>query len=199
MSPRGVPIPDVREQLLAAAERVLASAGPHGLTGRAISREAGCAAGMLNLHFGSLNSFLAEFIVREFTARAAALDALREQIGRRTVVDNLTEAALSLAQSSTIGVAQLVGARPDLRSAVADRLSRSHSGVDNLAGRIAGYLSAEVTHGRLRHDTDVQMIALALVSTVHDLLNNHPWSIDAAARTFPRLVRALLRGCLVED
>src|SRR5262252_2682905 len=41
--PRGVGIPEVREQLFAATDRVLARAGPSGLTTRAITAEAGAA------------------------------------------------------------------------------------------------------------------------------------------------------------
>ena len=37
--PRGVAIPELRQQLFAAAERVIAASGVSGLTGRAVTRE----------------------------------------------------------------------------------------------------------------------------------------------------------------
>lgn len=43
--PTGVAIRDVREQLFAAAERVLLRDGPSALTSRAVTSEAGCAKG----------------------------------------------------------------------------------------------------------------------------------------------------------
>jgi AcrR family transcriptional regulator len=41
--PTGVALRDAREQLFAAAERVLLRAGPNGLTSRAVTAEAGVA------------------------------------------------------------------------------------------------------------------------------------------------------------
>ena len=54
---RGVAIPEVREQLFAAADRVLTRTGPAGLTTRAITAEAGVANGVLHRHFRDLDSF----------------------------------------------------------------------------------------------------------------------------------------------
>jgi hypothetical protein len=49
--PTGVALPDPREQLFAAAERILRRAGPQALTSRALTTEAGCAKGVLHRHF----------------------------------------------------------------------------------------------------------------------------------------------------
>src|SRR5919197_6624021 len=75
VSPRGVAIPQVKEQLFRAAERVLSRDGADGLTSRAITREAGVAKGLLYNHFGDLDEFLAELIIDR--ARRAAQDAAR--------------------------------------------------------------------------------------------------------------------------
>lgn len=63
MSPRGVAIPGLRQQLFQATERVLVRAGPGGLTGRAITREAGCSTGLLYNHFNTLEANLTEAAV----------------------------------------------------------------------------------------------------------------------------------------
>src|SRR5580700_4660424 len=55
---RGVAIPEVREQLFAAADRVLARDGPAGLTTRAVTAEAGVANGVMHRHFRDLDEFL---------------------------------------------------------------------------------------------------------------------------------------------
>src|SRR5882757_5631726 len=95
MSPRGVAIPNVREQLFEAAERLLgADAGP--LSGRAVTREAGCAAGLLHNHFGDFDTFLVEFVIDRFRRYASSVTTLPSLAGEGTVAANLTDAALSL-------------------------------------------------------------------------------------------------------
>src|SRR3954453_11954197 len=61
--PTGVALRDVREQLFAAAERVLLRDGPHALTSRAVTVEAGVAKGVLHKHFADFDAFLAELVV----------------------------------------------------------------------------------------------------------------------------------------
>ena len=56
--PTGVAIRDVRQQLFAAAERVLLRDGPSGLTSRAVTAEAGCAKGVLHRHFADFPLFV---------------------------------------------------------------------------------------------------------------------------------------------
>ena len=70
--PRGVAIPEVREQLFAAADRILGRAGPAGLTTRAITAEAGVANGVLHRHFRDLDAFLAEFTASRPAASTAS-------------------------------------------------------------------------------------------------------------------------------
>ena len=72
MSPRGVAIPKVNEQLFDAADRVLAREGPTGLTSRAVTEEAGCAKGILHNHFTDFDSFLVEFVLTGFVAQQRA-------------------------------------------------------------------------------------------------------------------------------
>ncbi|HZE30218.1 MAG TPA: TetR family transcriptional regulator, partial [Actinoallomurus sp.] len=61
--PTGVAIRDVREQLFAAAERILVRDGPNALTSRAVTTEAGCAKGVLHRHFADFDAFLAELVL----------------------------------------------------------------------------------------------------------------------------------------
>ncbi|HXP54279.1 MAG TPA: TetR family transcriptional regulator, partial [Streptosporangiaceae bacterium] len=60
--PTGVALPDPREQLFAAAERILLRDGPQALTSRAVTTEAGCAKGVLHRHFADFDDFLAELV-----------------------------------------------------------------------------------------------------------------------------------------
>src|SRR5438067_10276119 len=90
--PTGVALRDPREQLLAAAERILLSGGPTALTSRAVTTEAGVAKGVLHRHFTDFDAFLAELVLD----RAARIDdqaaALRAAAGTGAVADNLTRA-----------------------------------------------------------------------------------------------------------
>ena len=61
--PRGVRIAEPRQHLFAAAERVIAAAGPSGLTSRAVTREAGVATGLLFTHFMNFDDFLVGYAV----------------------------------------------------------------------------------------------------------------------------------------
>lgn len=114
MSPRGVAIPDLREHLFEAAQRVLAQEGPSGLTSRAITREAGVAKGVLHNHFTDLDGFLAEFMMERFRLIAEQASKLRARAGQGTVVGNLTEAVLSVFGGHAAELVGLATARPEL-------------------------------------------------------------------------------------
>ena len=60
--PTGVALHDPREQLFAAAERILLRDGPQALTSRAVTTEAGCAKGVLHRHFADFDDFLAALV-----------------------------------------------------------------------------------------------------------------------------------------
>ena len=96
MSPRGVAIPEVREQLFQATDRLLARNGSPGLTTRAITSEAGVANGMLHRHFSDLDAFLGEFAADRLHAIADSAAALPARAGPGTVTGNLTTATLAL-------------------------------------------------------------------------------------------------------
>jgi AcrR family transcriptional regulator len=193
VSPRGVAIPDVQSQLFDAAEEILLRDGPHALTGRAITREAGCAAGLLHKHFGDLEQFLTQLIVRRFRIQAEGAAELPARAGGATVEDNLTEAALALFESRTLATAHLVIARPSLRPLVETALASGAPGLPEVTVSIATYLARETELGRVAESADCHSIALALVGTVHHLLLTSP-SAGTPDTTVRRLVRALTVG-----
>lgn len=61
--PTGVHLPNARELLFDAAERVLCRNGVSGLTSRAVTDEAGVAKGVMHRHFSEFDAFLAELIL----------------------------------------------------------------------------------------------------------------------------------------
>ncbi|WP_411126623.1 TetR/AcrR family transcriptional regulator [Streptomyces sp. x-19] len=171
MSPRGVAIPDVRERLFAAAERLLARAGPGALTSRAITAEAGCSKGLLHAHFADgLDEFVADLCLDRFARTAHQAARLPEKAGQDSVAANLGTVAGTLLDSAGPVIAGLALTRPAAAQRIRTALRDGAPGFDAMQEAITDYLDAERRLGRLAPDTDTGAVALALVGTVHHLL-----------------------------
>jgi AcrR family transcriptional regulator len=191
VSPRGVAIPDVEEQLFQAAERVLFRDGPDGLTGRAITDEAGVAKGLLYNHFSDLDEFLAELIVDRARAAADEASRLPQSAGSGTVGGNLTDAAVTLLRSHAFAIAGIVHSRPGLMGRLHDHPVTTLDGVE---AAFAEYLAGERRLGRVAADADVEAFALILVGTLHHLFMTQRTSSPSLRKQIRRIVDALLAG-----
>jgi AcrR family transcriptional regulator len=197
VSPRGVAVPDVREQLFAAAERVLLRAGPAAVTGREVTREAGVATGLLNSHFTGLDEFLAQLVLDRGRRAADEVAHLRARTGRGDVLDNVAAAALSFG-SRVPALAALVRARP----ALADRLGADPAAAAALTGierEFAAYLDAERELGRIAPDADTPTLALAVIGTVHHLVATDRAGAPDLAERVRRIVKAVLTGVVLSS
>ncbi|RKT53778.1 TetR/AcrR family transcriptional regulator [Saccharothrix australiensis] len=191
--PTGIAIRDVREQLFAAADRILLRDGPSALTSRTVTAEAGCAKGVLHRHFADFDAFLAEFVLDRVDRMDAQAAALRGAAGTGDVVGNLTDALTALFGSVAVAIVSLVTFRDELRA----RLRRDWpAGVPVLteaATMLADYLAAERDLGRLAADADVDALAPTLIGAGHllyaDRTGERP--ADDAVR---RMVTAVLGG-----
>ena len=191
MSPRGVAIPELREQLFAATDRLLERAGPAGLTSRAITEEAGVAKGVLHNHFADLDSFLGAYAVDRIRALAARAEQLEALAGQQTVTTNLTEAAMTLFGPTALTVSRLTLARPSLLSRIIDAFGSGSDQLGPVEAAIASYLDAEQKLGRVNASLDTNTLALALVGSVHHLFFPRPGQpLERAA--VERIVAALL-------
>lgn len=168
--PRGVAIVNARELLFDAAERVLASQGPAGLTNRAITAEAGCAKGLLYNHFADLDEFIAQLVLRHFERVAGESVNLAARVGTGTVSRNLTDAALALLGSHGSAIAAVALSRPGVSERLRDAWQRGAPGFAAIESALIGYLHAEQAAGRLDAAADPQAIALAIVGVAHHLL-----------------------------
>ena len=165
--PTGVALRDPREQLFAAAERVLLRSGPNALTSRAVTDEAGVAKGVLHRHFADFDTFLAELVLD----RIGRLDglALRGAAGTGTVTDNLTTALSAVFGPVAVAIVGLVTFRDGLRTRLR---AAGLAGIPLLAQAttmIATYLQAERDLGRIAADADVDTLALTLIGSAHML------------------------------
>lgn len=182
-----------RSQLIEAAERVLSRDGVQGVTGRAVTREAGCATGLLYRYFDDLDDLLIALVTARFQAQAEEWAALPTLAGTRTVSENVIDAGLALLDSRALALAGLVSARPKLAAAVARSLSGGAAGFPDLTGSLAAYLEAEQRLCRVGVDTDCQTVAFLLVAAAHHLLFGHGTPAPVALRPLIERVIAALR------
>ncbi|MDN3297578.1 TetR family transcriptional regulator [Streptomyces ficellus] len=193
MSPRGVAIPDLRERLFDAAQRVLAREGPAALTSRAITTEAGCAKGLLHAHFDGLDAFVAELVLDRFARTARQAEELGSRAGHATVAENLVTVALTLVNSLHPTVVGLAMTRAESSARVRQALAAGAPGFASIEAAITAYLTEEQRLGRLASGTDTATVALALVGTVHHLLMTNWTGTPVPRERVERLV-ALLVG-----
>ncbi|KOX11489.1 MULTISPECIES: TetR/AcrR family transcriptional regulator [unclassified Streptomyces] len=190
MSPRGVAIPDLRERLFEAAERVVARDGAAALTSRAVTAEAGCAKGVLHTHFEGLDEFVAELVLDRFTRTAALATALPEKAGSGSVTGNLVDLATAML-SLDPGVVGLAVTRPAAALRVREAWAAGAPGFDAIQASIETYLGAEQRLKRVADGLDVGSVALALVGTLHHLLMTGRPGAPRPQDRVERLVHAL--------
>ncbi|MDP4505439.1 TetR/AcrR family transcriptional regulator [Nonomuraea turcica] len=191
MSPRGVAVPEIRRRLFDAARTVLLREGPGGLSGRAITREAGVATGLLYNHFGDLDGFLTEFIADGARENAGVLAQLGSRVGAGTVAGNLTQAALAFGTYLPAAV-ELVRVRPALTDRLHQALASNLPTLAEIQRSFAAYLAAEQEQGRLGPGTDTGALALALVATAHHLFTSQPPPSADPDEDLRRVVSALI-------
>ncbi|MFE0760328.1 TetR/AcrR family transcriptional regulator [Streptomyces smyrnaeus] len=192
MSPRGVAVPDIRERLFAAAERVVARGGPGALTSRAVTDEAGCSKGMLHAHFGGgLDEFVGELVLDRFSRTAALAAELPQRAGQETVTANLAAVGTALLTSAGPAMAGLAVTRPGAAARFRDAMAAGAPGFASVQEAVAAYLTGEQRLGRVAAEADPEALALALVGTAHHLLmTSWPGAPDPAAQLH-RVIAAL--------
>ncbi|MEW2368115.1 TetR/AcrR family transcriptional regulator [Streptomyces sp. NPDC006656] len=192
MSPRGVAIPDLRERLFAAAERVVARDGAAALTSRAVTAEAGCAKGVLHTHFAGLDEFVAELVLDRFARMARLARTLPARAGQGEVAANLAEVALGLLDSLDPGVVGLALTRPAAALHTREALRSGAPGFAGIEDSVRAYLDGERARGRVPAGLDCGTVALALVGTVHHLLMTRGPEGPDPRETTARLIAALV-------
>lgn len=191
MSPRGVAVPEIRRRLFDAARSVLLREGPGGLSGRAITREAGVATGLLYNHFGDLDGFLAEFIADGARQTAGTVAQLGSRVGEGTVADNLAQAALAFG-AYLPAAAELVRSRPALADRLHQALASNLPTLAEIQETFTAYLESEREGGRLAPGADTGALALALVATAHHLFTTQPPPSSDPENDLRRVVAALI-------
>lgn len=190
---RGVAIPEVREQLFAAADRVLAREGPAGLTTRAVTAEAGVANGVMHRHFRDLEEFLASFVASRLGVIGDGAAMLPGRAGDGTVTGNLTEAAVAIFGTSAQALMSLVAAKPELGQAL-EHAAGGAGGLGDIEQHFAAYLDAEKRLGRIGGGADTETLAFTLLGTVHHLILTRRSNAPGLREQVSRIVAALVAG-----
>ena len=195
--PTGTALRDPRDQLFAAAERILLRAGPSGLTSRAVTTEAGCAKGVLHRHFADFDAFLAELVLDRVLRIGDQADALRAAAGTGTVAGLLTSALTEVFGPVALAILGLVTFRDDLRARLRLVTPAGLPVLTEAAAMIAAYLGVEQDLGRVPAEADVDTLALTLIGAGHLLFAGQPGTgpDEAAVR---KVVAAVLAGAAPE-
>ncbi|WP_229070033.1 TetR family transcriptional regulator [Actinoplanes sp. DH11] len=164
--PRGVAVPEPRQQLFAAAERVVARDGLSRLTSRAVTAEAGVATGLLFKHFTNFDKFLTGYAVDRAFQITASVAGLPGRAGSGTVGGTLSEALLATPMDTLQALIRVMADRPGLTAAVEAVLGAGSAGLAPLEHAAAGYLRAEQHLGRLPAAADTGALALAAVGAL---------------------------------
>ena len=181
--PTGMAIRDPRGQLFEAAERVLLSDGPGGLTSRAVTAEAGVAKGVLHRHFADFDAFLAELTLDRVARIRTQATALRAMAGSGTVAGNLATALPEVFSPAILALIRLVIARDDLRARLRAATGSRIPLLSESTAMIADYLTAERDLGRIPASTDISTLAPTLIGAAHLLFTDTDGAPKPAAIT----------------
>ena len=195
--PTGVAIRDVREQLFAAADRVLLRDGPSALTSRAVTDEAGCAKGVLHRHFEDFDAFLAEFVLDRVERMDPQAATLRESAGTGSVVGNLADALTALFSSVAVAIVPLLIFRDQLRARLRETWPAGVPVLTEAATMVAGYLTAERDLGRIASDAEVDGLAPMLIGTAHLLFADRT-GVAPDAEAVRKMVASVVGGVVRE-
>src|SRR5438067_486547 len=182
--PTGVALRDPREQLFAAAERILLRGGPSALTSRAVTTEAGVAKGVLHRHFADFDAFLAALVLDRAGRVEDQAGMLRESAGTGTVAGHVGAALVTLFSPVAVEIVALLTFRDRLRARLRAAGVTGSARIPVLTeatAMIAGYLAAERDLGRVAADADVDTLAFTLIGAGHLLFADRESTPPAAA------------------
>ena len=196
--------PAIREQLIDAAERLLADRQVSAITTRDIARAAGLSVGVLYNYFTDKNDLVVAALLRRYDAQLAVFEAGLPTAGQGDVEANLVryaEAVFDLASGTLPSIAGLMS-DPSLMRRFFAEIHGPGYGMERTLGQVAAYLAAEQRLGRLgRFDVPAatttlmgSMIALGLQGMVGGARPADDAAGEDGRAQIPGVVRTLLGG-----
>ena len=101
------------------------------------------------------------------------------------MVENLTEAALSLFGSNALAIFSLATSRPSLILRLRQSAAAGSPSLQEIEATFAAYLDAEKKLGRIAADADTETLALSLIGAVHHLFVTDRLNDPISARCAP--------------
>ena len=159
----------VRDHILDAAHRVIATQGLAAASTRAVAAEAGIATGTVYNYFDNRLALLAQAISRRIRLRARPIDDLVAEAGKATVAANLRKVARQAAEvlDEMVPLFAAAFSEGSLLEALHGELAAGEMPVDP-ARYLERYLLAERELGRIAPDADCRAAANTVVSLCHD-------------------------------
>ena len=196
------PPPDLKERLIAATEKLLASQGLGCVSTRDIAKEANVAEGALYHHFGDKAELILSVVLQQVGDFPEVLQSLPLKIGENTVQKNL-ETVLESAFAFHHRIAPLVCslfADQELLVKVRGMMAERSMGPARSVFAISAYLRAEQQLGRVSPSAVPETIAeLLLAVSFNRAMQDHFFFGGAegdakARRKLREAVRALMVG-----
>ncbi|MEV6056528.1 TetR family transcriptional regulator [Streptomyces sp. NPDC052107] len=179
--PTGIALRDARDQLFAAAERVLLRDGANAPTSRAVTTEAGVTKGLLHRHFADFDEFLTQFVLDRIGRIEIQATVLRDAAGTGSVVAHLTRTLTDLFGSIALRIVGLVISRDAVRTRLRERTGGGVPVLRDTTRMISSHLAAEREHGRVAADADIDTLAPTLIGAAHLLFADREGTSPAPA------------------
>jgi len=183
-----------REEIVAAAAKVMREQGYAQATTKVIARTAGYSEAMLYKHFRDKTDLFLSVLADELPALGATLAELTADPGRAPLRDNLARVArLALAfYADSVPIAISMFSSRDLLRSHRERVGGAGPRIP-LKG-VEDYLRAEVSLGRLEADTDVEAAASLLLGACFQQAFLASYEETEPADLAGRLADTLLAG-----
>jgi AcrR family transcriptional regulator len=184
-----------REEILAAAARIMRTEGYARATTKAIAREAGFSEAALYKHFRDKSEIFLSVLAEQLPGLAEVLRGLEDRAGERTVRANLEEvAATAIAfYVESFPIAMSLYSAQSLLAAHRDRVRELGAGPRGPLDGVARYLDAERRLGRIGPDSDPEAMAALLLGACFQ----QAFLATFAGEVPSDAVRAELAGTLV--
>jgi AcrR family transcriptional regulator len=159
--------PEIRRQIVEAAEGLIADLGLKGATTRAIAERAGCAEGSIYRYFPDKHALFMEVVRTSSPEFPVLVDSLLDRAGQGTVRGTLEEVAIA-----ALGFYR--GIMPMAAGAMAERgllmeqrrhFQETKRGPMHAIGVLAGYVRKEQRLGRILDRLSAEHVARALLGT----------------------------------
>lgn len=188
-----------RAQIIAAAAAVMRELGLARATTKAIAAAAGFSEATLYKHFESKEELFLAVLHEQLPDLGGSLTRLQEQVGHRTVAENLIEVGSQAVAFYSEGfpIAASVFADPRLLAQHRERIAQLGAGPQQVNATLSAYLRAEQDRGRLPVSLDPQAAADLLIGACfqHGFLVSYSDQAESEKqqRTFAaRIVTTLL-------